>query len=206
MRALVLLSGGIDSAVTLYWARSQGWEVFPIEFDYFGRPDRERQACTDLLAHAGLPHRIAVPLPFIREAADVPPHERINLSLARAPEGYIPLRNLIFYALAGYHAEILAARYIAGGHNRTDCENFPDAGKSFWDSLNLILRNAIWSHSEIGTEVVLPLIEMDKGEVIRLGHDLGVPLDLTWSCYFDAIHPCGACESCIERAKAMGEA
>lgn len=206
MRAIVLLSGGLDSAVTLYWARSQGWEVFPIEFEYHERPERERRACEALLAHSGITNRIVVPIGFIREIVDVPAQEMANPFLLRAPQGYIPARNLIFYSLAAYQAEILGARYIVGGHNRTDCESFPDAAKAFWDQLNQILKIAIWSYAEVQTEIVLPLIEMGKSEVIRLGSELGVPFDLTWSCYFNADQPCGACESCLEGAEAFAAA
>lgn len=206
MRAIVLLSGGLDSAVALYWARTQGWEVHTTEFEYHERPERERRACRDLCERATITNRIVTPIPFIREIADIPERELANSALARAPQGYIPLRNLIFYALSGYHAEILGARYIVGGHNRTDSESFPDAGKAFWDQLNRILTIAIWSHGEVGTRIVLPLIEMGKVEVIRLGRQLGVPFDLTWSCYFDADRPCGACESCIERDAAFAAA
>jgi len=203
LRAIVLLSGGVDSAVALYWARSRSWEVFPLEFEYHERPERERKACRDLRAHAGIKSQIVVPVPFIREAADIPASERANPYLENAPQGYIPLRNLIFYALAGYHAEILGARYIVGGHNRTDRESFPDAGQSFWDQLNEILGLAIWSHAQIQTEIVHPLIGMGKNEIVALGSELGVPFELTWSCYYNADRPCGACVSCIERAEAF---
>jgi 7-cyano-7-deazaguanine synthase in queuosine biosynthesis len=120
MRAIVLLSGGLDSAVSLHWAKSKGWRVFPIEFDYYDRPERERQACSDLCAQAGIRGRIVVPVPFMREAVDIPDLELANPALRRAPEGYIPVRNLAFYSLAAYYAETLGARYIVGGHNRTD--------------------------------------------------------------------------------------
>ncbi len=206
MRAIVLLSGGLDSAVALYWARSQGWHLLPIEFEYYQRPERERRACRDLWAHAGIKEGIVVPVPFLREAVDIPPQELNNPALAGSPQGYIPLRNLIFYALAAYHAEIRGARYIVGGHNRTDCESFPDAGSTFWEQLNQIFRLAIWSHCAIKTEIVLPLLEMEKAAVLRLGSRLGVPFDLTWSCYFDADHPCGTCESCLERDRAFAAA
>jgi 7-cyano-7-deazaguanine synthase len=206
VRTLVLLSGGLDSAVALYWARSQGWDIFPIEFEYYERPERERRACRDLRARAGITNQILVPIPFIREAVDIATSEPANPALASAPQGYIPLRNLIFYSLAAYHAEILGARYIVGGHNRTDCESFPDAGKPFWEQLNQILRIAIWSHSTVQTEIVLPLIELGKSETIRLGAELGVPFESTWSCYFDADRPCGTCQSCLERTQAFAAA
>ncbi len=206
MRAIVLFSGGLDSAVALYWAQAQGLAVISAEFEYYQRPERERRACRDLRVRTGITDQIIIPVPFLREAADVPAQELSNPALARAPQGYIPLRNLIFYSLAAYHAEILGARYIIGGHNRTDCESFPDAGPSFWEQLNRLFKLAIWSYSEIQTEIVLPLIELGKTEVIRLGARLGVPFDLTWSCYFDAEHPCGTCESCVERARAFAAA
>lgn len=203
MRVIVLFSGGLDSAVALYWAKSQGWNVITAEFEYHQRPERERRACRDLRAHAGIHEQIVIPIPFLREAVDIPAQELNNPALAHAPEGYIPLRNLIFYSLVAYHAEVRGARYIIGGHNLTDCESFPDAGREFWERLNQLLKLAIWSHSEIRTEIVLPLIEMDKREVIGLGSRLGVPFEMTWSCYFDAAQPCGTCESCLERERAF---
>ncbi|MBZ5495252.1 MAG: 7-cyano-7-deazaguanine synthase [Acidobacteriia bacterium] len=206
MRAIVLLSGGVDSAVALYWARSQNWDIFALEFEYYERPERERRSCRDLCTHAGISNRIVAPIQFIREISDIPAPELANPALARAPQGYIPLRNLIFYSLSGYHAEILGARHIVGGHNRTDCESFPDAGKPFWEQLNQIFKIAIWSHSEVQTEIILPLIDMGKAEVVRLGSELRVPFELTWSCYFNADCPCGACASCLERAEAFAAA
>ncbi len=206
MQTIVLLSGGIDSAVALYWARSRGWEINSLEFEYHERPNQERKACRALCARADIQNQIVVPLPFIREAADIPQSERLNPLLQNTPPGYIPLRNLIFYSLAGYHAEILGARYIIGGHNRSDYANFPDAGKGFWDQLNQILKTAIWSYAEIQTEICLPLIGMWKDEVVGLGAELQVPLELTWSCYFDGDRPCGSCPSCVERAEAFSAA
>jgi 7-cyano-7-deazaguanine synthase len=206
LRAVVLLSGGLDSAVALFWAQARGWEVFPIEFDYHQRPEREKKACSALRRYARIRESIIVPVPFLREISDLPDGALKNSVLSRAPEGYIPLRNLVFYSLAAYHAEILGARYLVGGHNRTDCESFPDAGEPFWQSLNRIFELAMWSYPDLKIEVILPLINLDKVGVIRLGRALGVPFDLTWSCYFDADQPCGACESCRERVSAFAAA
>ena len=203
MRAIVLLSGGLDSAVAFYWANSKGWDVYTIEFEYHMRPKRERNACRDLRERAGITRKIVVPLQFICEVSDISPQELLNPSLSRAPEGYIPSRNLIFYSLAAYHAEVLGARLIVGGHNRNDCESFPDAGKSFWEQLNRLLMTAMWSHSEVQTEIVLPLIELTKLDIIRLGAKLGVPFEVTWSCYGNADRPCGSCPSCLERDHAF---
>ncbi len=205
-RALVLLSGGLDSAVALYWACSHGWDVHALEFDYHERPAGERRACHALCAHAGIREPLVVPLPFIREVADMLPEMVTNAALFGAPEGYVPSRNLIFYALAVHHAEIAGARFIVCGHNRTDGERFPDAGVEFWHRLNQILPLAQWSHAAIRTEIVLPLIELGKAEVVKMGQCLRVPFELTWSCYFNAGHPCGTCSSCLERERAFAAA
>jgi 7-cyano-7-deazaguanine synthase len=201
-RALVLLSGGVDSAVSLYWALSQGWNLATIECEYYMRPDRERQACRRLRAHAAVQETISVPLDFVREVADLP-SGLISPALAGAPEGYIPSRNLLFYSLAAYYAELGGRGIIVGGHNRTDSESFPDAGERFFVQLNDLLRLSMWSHPKILTRIVLPLIDMDKSQVIKLGKSLGVPFELTWSCYYDAEVPCGTCESCVERRSAF---
>jgi 7-cyano-7-deazaguanine synthase len=190
----------------MYWALGQGWEAVPIEFDYHERPERERKACRDLCAHRGIEKRITVPVPFLRETADIPAKELSNAGLAQAPQGYIPLRNLIFYAISAHYAEIIGARYIVGGHTRTDCESFSDAGQDFWRGLNGLLKSAPWSGPQHPIEIVLPLIELDKAAVVRLGLDLGLPVEMTWSCYYDADRPCGTCESCIERAQALAAA
>ncbi len=205
-RALVLLSGGIDSAVSLYWSLSRGWEVTSIEFEYYKRPQGERRACRHLREKAGIRESIVVPIDFVREASDQPESILLNRALLKSPEGYIPARNLLFYAVAAYYAELGGRRYIVGGHNRTDSESFPDAGKRFFAQLNELLKAALWSHSQVHTEVILPLIDLDKPHVVDLGRQLNVPFDLTWSCYCDAETPCGSCESCLEREAAMSAA
>ncbi len=205
-RALVLLSGGLDSAVSLYWSLSRGWDVATIEFEYHLRPERESRACRELRERAGIRESVVVPLGFVREASDLPPERVLNSELRKSPEGYIPARNLLFYALAAHYAEPGGRRYIVGGHNRTDSVSFPDAGRDFFNHLNALLKLAVWSHSTTGTEIVLPLIEMDKTQVIRMGRDLQVPFELTWSCYFDGDAPCGTCESCVERREAFSAA
>lgn len=203
MRSLVLLSGGIDSAVALYWAFSRGWKVSTVEFEYFERPDREREACRNLRKQVTTEDSLLVPLDFIREVSDIPQGTLVNSSLAAAPQGYIPTRNLVFYSLSAYYAEILNIRYLIGGHNRTDSDSFPDAGRAFFDHFNQLLKVGMWSYKHTRTEIVLPLLEMDKVEVLNLGRSLGTPFEFTWSCYHDAERPCGACSSCTERSEAF---
>lgn len=198
MSALVLLSGGIDSAVALFWARREGHRLVTLEVEYHQRPRREWEASAALGQRAGA-ERCVVPLPFVREAADLPG----GGPLAGAPRGYIPARNLLFYSVAAYHAEVLGASFLVGGHNREDAARFPDARRSFFDGLEALFAHGLVSPHGRALRVVLPLADRDKIETLRLGLDLGVPFEHTWSCYEDGARPCRACPSCEERAKAF---
>ncbi len=202
-RAIVLLSGGLDSAVTLWWAASKGWEVQPLTFNYFGRPKREHTAIEALVRKASVRPVRSVDLPFLKEVDDLRPSGFENPSLEASPEGYIPARNLIFYSLAAYFAELDGVRYLVGGHNGTDPESFPDASPEFFDHLNRLLGMSLWSFKHSPVEVVLPLRGMSKEDVLRLGRKLDVPFELTWSCYYDQDVHCGTCVSCRERREAF---
>ena len=203
-RALVLLSGGIDSAVALWWAKAQGWDVRALTFDYFGRPKREHTAISALAGRAAIGPVRSVPLPFLKEVDDLRPSGFENTALNESPEGYIPARNLIFYSLAAYYAELDGIRYLVGGHNGTDPESFPDASPRFFEHLNRLLGMSLWSYKGSPVEVVLPLAGKSKEDVLRLGRRLGVPFELTWSCYWDQDVHCGVCISCTERREAFG--
>lgn len=198
-RAIVLLSGGLDSAVTLWWAKAQGWEVQPLTFDYYGRPKREHTALEALVRKADVRPVRSVDLPFLKEVDDLRPSGFENPALQESPEGYIPARNLIFYSLAAYVAELEGTRYLVGGHNGTDPESFPDASPKFFEHLNRLFGMSLWSYARSPVEVRVPLSGMSKVDVLRLGQKLGVPFELTWSCYWDQDVHCGTCVSCRER-------
>ena len=202
-RALVLFSGGIDSAVTLWWAKAQGWEVLPLTFHYFRRPDREVRATRRLKDLAGLPALREVELPFLKEVYDLRDEGVANQLLLESPEGYIPARNMVFYALAAYYAEVEGARWVLGGHNGTDPDSFPDASPKFFNFVNSMYRIGLWSWPKTPVQILLPLSGKSKVEVVRLGRELGVPFEHTWSCYWDGDVHCGVCESCRERRAAF---
>jgi 7-cyano-7-deazaguanine synthase len=202
-RAIVLLSGGVDSAVTLWWAKKQGWDVQPLSFDYFGRPKREHAAIEALVTRAGVGPVRYIDLPFLKEVDDLRPGGLANPVLDASPEGYIPARNLIFYSLAAYVAELDGRRYLVGGHNGVDPESFPDASPKFFDFLNSMFRLSLWSFERSPVQVIVPLSGKSKEDVLRMGQDLGVPFDLTWSCYWDRDVHCGSCVSCRERREAF---
>ncbi|HLE53881.1 MAG TPA: 7-cyano-7-deazaguanine synthase [Thermoplasmata archaeon] len=202
-QAIVLLSGGIDSAVTLWWAKAQGWDVRPLTFDYYGRPKREHAAIDALVARGGVAAARTVDLPFLKEVDDLRPAGVPNEILLDSPEGYIPGRNLIFYSLAAYFAELDGSRYIVGGHNGLDPESFPDASPKFFNFLNSVFHLSLWSYDRSPVQVVVPLGSKSKVEVLRMGLGMDVPFEVTWSCYWDREVHCGTCVSCRERKEAF---
>lgn len=203
MKALLLLSGGIDSAVCSWWARRQGWDLLPLTVDYHLRPTAEVRAVRDLLNAAGIGKLVQVPLPFLKDVSDLRKEGLSNPLLEGAPDAYIPARNLIFYAVAGYYAETLGAPLIVGGHNGIDPDTFPDSSPDFFTHVNSLYRLGLWSYGRERVSIKLPLAGKPKEEVVEMGLELGVPFEVTWSCYFDGAKHCGRCPSCVERKAAF---
>jgi 7-cyano-7-deazaguanine synthase len=203
LKALVLLSGGIDSAVCLWWTRQQGWDPLALTIDYHARPSAEVRSIRALLTAAKTPELITVPLPFLKEIDDLKKEGLQNPLLAKAPDPYIPSRNLIFYAVAGYYAETLGTPLIVGGHNGIDPETFPDSSPDFFVHVNSLYRLGLWSYPKSHVAIKLPLAGKPKEEVVTMGLKLGVPFEHTWSCYWDGVKHCGRCASCLERRDAF---
>lgn len=201
MRALVLLSGGLDSTVATWWALEEGYEVVGLTFHYFKRPPPEVEATRAIAEEAGI-ELVEVKLDWLRELED-PEHPLLdNDELAAThPEGYVPARNAIFYANAAHHAEIVGAERVIGGHNGADPERFPDASSGFFEKLSELLDAGLVTRP--GLEIEQPLLGRSKAEVVDAGRKLGAPLELCWSCYERGPEPCGSCPSCLTRADAF---
>lgn len=197
-RALVLLSGGLDSTVALWWAVDAGYEPIILTFRYHGRPRGETRACKAVIAASGTAAAHEIDLPFLMEAAD--------LDAARfqgAPPGYIPFRNALFYSAASFHAQAFDCCVIVGGHNKEDAALYPDAARTFFDDLQGVLDRGAWRGGDVVVpKLVMPLLDLDRDEVLTLGERLGAPIAHTWSCYEDLEAPCGACPACLRRGRA----
>ena len=198
-----MLSGGLDSAVALFWSIDQGHEVETLTFDYFRRSRREIQACKALSNYVKCSNR-RIDLGFLKEIDDTRKETR-NSMLSKAESAYVPCRNVIYYGIAASFAEVSDCKYIVGGHNRNDSENFPDSSQKFFDSFNKTASIGRYSGDRTG-KVVLPFTNLDKSQVIRLGSSLKVPFELTWSCYTSNKKPCGVCLSCGLRADSFEKA
>jgi len=198
--AIVLFSGGMDSTTALYWALHQDYIVQAVTFNYPSRASQELDA-TRQIARVAQVQYLEVDLPFLQTAADL---NKGNYAFKRynVPEGYIPRRNIIFYVLGSYIAEIYGANTIIGGHVKTDSEGFPDATSNCFKALEQLINDSKLEDVP-RIRLLLPFLHMTKTDVVNLAVQLEVPLELTWSCYYDQKQPCRNCESCQEREEAF---
>jgi 7-cyano-7-deazaguanine synthase len=200
---IVLLSGGLDSAVALYWALKKNYIVHTLSFDYFRRTRKEIESAVRLSKFVNCPNQ-TIRLDFLREIEDSKKSMR-NEGLGKAQSAYIPCRNLIFYGIAASFSEISDAKYIIGGHNKNDVSSFPDSSPEFFRLFNETASFGRITGDRTG-KVLLPLSHLDKSQVVKLGTKLGVPFGLTWTCYKSNEQPCGKCYSCLLRKEAFQKA
>ncbi len=213
MKAVVLLSGGLDSTTTLAIALNDGCEVYPITFRYGQRHNREIESSKKICEHYGLKLRIVdINLREIGGSAltdniDVPKNRSLEKISSEIPITYVPARNTIFLSIALGYAEVLNADRIYIGVNALDYSGYPDCRPEYIEEFNKLSRLA----TKRGVEgkpinIIAPLINMTKGQIIKKGMELRVPYELTWSCYEGGEKACGKCDSCILRLKGFMEA
>ncbi|MCM8796506.1 MAG: 7-cyano-7-deazaguanine synthase QueC [Candidatus Omnitrophica bacterium] len=210
-KAVVLLSGGLDSAVTLYFARSLGYQCFCLIFDYGQRHRREIQSAKRIAKSANCPFKILkISLPW-KGSSLLDSHKRLPISNYRAsmaiPSTYVPARNIIFLSFAISYAETIGAKTVFIGAHVQDYSGYPDCRPEFFR----VFKKVISCGTKTGTgnntiKINTPLIKKNKAEIIKLGDRLGVPFVLTWSCYQGGRRPCARCQSCRFRAKGFKEA
>ena len=216
-KAICLLSGGLDSATCLGVARRDGFTSYALSFDYGQRHIYELQAAARVAAHLGaLDHRVAhIDLRMFGGSAltagiDVPKHRTVEEIEPGIPITYVPARNTIFLSFAMAWAEVLGASDIFLGVNAVDYSGYPDCRPEFVRAFEAMANLATKTGVEGTTRLKIhtPLLELSKAGIIRLGVSCGVDYGLTHSCYDPASdgRPCGACDSCLLRAKGFAEA
>ena len=213
-RAVVLLSGGLDSATALAWARRQGFECTTLAVDYGQRHRIELAAARRVAAAQGVrDHReVSVDLRAIGGSAlteDIPVPKGRDVVPTTIPVTYVPARNSVFLSLALGLAETLGAGDLVAGMNALDYSGYPDCRPEFVRAFESLANVATRAGVE-GTRFTVhtPLMTLDKAGIIRLGTSLGVDYSLTHSCYDPSADglACGACDSCRLRAKGFREA
>lgn len=214
-RAVVLLSGGLDSATTAAVARSEGYEIHALSFDYGQRHARELACARAVAASMGaVSHQVAnIDLTAFGGSAltdDIEvPLDREPSEMAREiPVTYVPARNTIFLSFALAFAETIAAEDIFIGVSQVDYSGYPDCRRRFVEAFermaNLATRAAVEGRANY--RVHAPLIDLSKADTIKLGVMLGVDYSLTWSCYLGGEVACGRCDSCKLRLAGFWEA
>jgi 7-cyano-7-deazaguanine synthase len=214
-RAIVLLSGGLDSATCLLIAKEQGFHIFALSFDYGQRHRIELENARQLAARYGAgEHRVIrldLPAPAASALTDlsvaVP---RRSLGREAIPVTYVPARNTLFLAHALAWGEALEAPDIFIGANALDYSGYPDCRPEFLDAFQKMANFATKAGVEgtLSFRIHAPLLRMSKGEIVTRASGLGLDFALTSSCYdpSDQGAPCGACDSCLLREKGFLEA
>jgi 7-cyano-7-deazaguanine synthase len=202
-RALVMLSGGLDSATCLYWAKKKFSDVSAITFNYYGRLAQEKRAASMLAKSAAVAGLITVDLPFVKEAADFYNGRLEKHDPQALWSSYVPARNLMFYSIAAHYAEYLGAKWIVGGHNSHDVRFFKDASSRYINKLNSLFKEGCLLCNGRSYRIVLPLAKKDRKEIVRLAGRLKVPIGQTWSCHNEGNVHCGKCYACRQRLDAF---
>ncbi|MBI4436570.1 MAG: 7-cyano-7-deazaguanine synthase QueC [Candidatus Omnitrophica bacterium] len=210
-KAIVLLSGGLDSATVLYLARQEGFFCHCLSFAYGQRHRKELEYAQRLAREAHAPwEEVSFTLPWkgsalLEATASLPKHRSFQEMSHGIPPTYVPARNTLFLSFAASWAEAAEASFILIGANALDYSGYPDCRPEFFSSFNQMIGKGTKA-GEKAIEVIAPLVHKTKAEIIQLGVTLRVPYELTWSCYEGGEFPCGSCDSCLLRAKGFREA
>jgi len=213
--AVVLLSGGMDSATALAIAKAEGFDVLALTVDYGQRHRREIEAAERVARRFAVrEHRIAnVDLSSVGGSAltdrgiRVPKQRRLEEIGQGIPVTYVPARNAIFLSYALGVAEATGAKAIYIAANFLDSSGYPDCRPEFFKAFQEVARLGTKRGVEGDViEIRTPLVDMTKAEIVRRGEELGVPWALTWSCYQGGAKACGSCDACQLRLKGFREA
>lgn len=208
-RAVVLLSGGMDSCVCAALA-ARDHETAALHVSYGQRTEaRERESFIAICDRVSVHNRLIVRNEALKliggsaltdEKIEVPESRLLGHDI---PVTYVPFRNAHFLSVAVSWAEVLGASKIYIGAVEQDSSGYPDCRPAYYQAFNQVIEAGT---KEGGIEIVTPLIAMRKAEIVRLGLELGAPFDLTWSCYSREDRACGVCDSCVLRLRAFQEA
>lgn len=215
MKAVVLLSGGLDSTTTLAYALSKGYEVVALTVRYGQRHGRELNSARAVAKHYGITNHIVldIDLSYLRTSAltskdvDVPLRTSAAGIGSEIPVTYVPARNILMLSLAAGLCETEGGEAIFIGANAVDYSGYPDCRPEFFRAFEEVLKVG----TKAGVEgrpirIETPILGLSKADIVRLAKKLNAPLELTWSCYNGREAACGHCESCLLRLKGFEEA
>jgi len=217
LKAVVLLSGGIDSATTLAFAKNEGFDVYALSFRYGQRHAIELEAAKRIAQQGSVAEHLIIDIDLRRIGGsaltadiDVPKARSIEQMNRNIPATYVPARNTVFLSYALAWAEVIGADDIFIGVNALDYSGYPDCRPEYIFAYEQMANLATKAGVEDGKKLKIhaPLIEMSKSQIIRKGIELGVDYSLTHSCYDPSAsgEACGECDSCLLRLKGFRDA
>ena len=210
MKAVVILSGGMDSTTSLFIAKKEGFDIIPLHFNYGQRTQkRELKAFNDICDYLNLKNRYVIDLPFFKQ---IGASALVNKSLEVPVDGikpgipitYVPFRNGIFLSIATAIAEKENANAIYIGAVEEDSSGYPDCTKGFIKSMEQSIN--LGTRPSTNITIKTPLINLKKEDIVKKAVEYDVPLHLTWSCYQNEDKACGVCDSCRLRLKGFKKA
>lgn len=212
-KAVVLLSGGLDSTTLLYYAKHKGFKPHSLIFDYGQRHKKEVDVAKRIARTAGCAYQVVkMALPWqgsslLNKKMRLP--QRMRIDPKEIPSTYVPGRNIIFLSFAASFAEAIGAGAIFIGANAIDYSGYPDCRPEFFSAYQDVLKTGMKSGLPAGQagiraraiKIYAPLVRQTKAQIIQMGLKLKVPYHLTWSCYRGGQRPCGKCDSCLLRTR-----
>lgn len=213
-KAIVLLSGGLDSSIALYVAKKEGFdELYALTFEYGQKHDREIRSASAIAKAVGVKeHKIVrLMLNAWKGSSLTDPDVVIqdgNTDRTDIPDTYVPARNMVFLSVAASYADALDITDIFIGVSEMDYSGYVDCREEFIRSMEktINLGTVLGAEKKQKMTIHAPFLHMTKAEEVKLGTELGVDFSLTWSCYRGGEKPCGTCDSCLLRARAFEEA
>ena len=210
-RAVVLLSGGMDSATAALEARERGYDVYALHVSYGQRTQSKELECARKLAeyvdaaeflHVETSHLEKIGVSILTdeeiEVADA------NLESDEVPTSYVPFRNANLLSMAVSYAEANDCEAVYIGAHSEDYSGYPDCRPKFFDVFQQVIN--VGTKPDTSIELVVPFVDWSKTDIAERGLELDVPFELTWSCYRDEASACGTCDACAYRLKTFQEA
>ena len=210
-KAVVLLSGGLDSSTVLAYASSKGYKCTGLTFRYGQRHLRETESARAISEAYSIELKEAVinlqdiVASSLTGHGDVD-HRSIGEIEESVPNTYVPARNIIMLSVASGLAQTMECNDIMIGANALDYSGYPDCRPEFFGLMEQAINSGTGLHGNERIRITAPLQYLRKYEIVRLGMKLGVPYELTWSCYEGGEKACGKCDSCLLRLKGFKEA
>ena len=212
-KAVVLLSGGLDSCTCMAVAKSKGYEVYPISFNYHQRHNIELEGAKKIAEFYGVIKHLIIEtnMEAIGGSALTDTHIAVpegDVERETVPPTYVPARNLIFLSYAMGYAEVLGASHVYIGVNSVDYSGYPDCRPEFIAKFQDLANFATTATAVDGKKITIetPLQNLTKKDIVLLGTKLGAPLQYTHSCYNGGEKACGVCDSCKLRLRGFAEA